>query len=72
MIIVEALSCLCKATGMAAALTAETIYRSFNFKQPWEQVRFEDVWVHPGQTDDLRLLAPLEGGKVNALFPRIG
>jgi methionyl-tRNA synthetase len=52
--------------------TAETIYRSFNFKQPWGQVRFEDVWVHPGQTEDLRLLAPLEGGKVKALFPRIG
>lgn len=36
---------------------AEAIYRSFNFKQPWEEVRHEDVWVHPGQTDDLRLLA---------------
>jgi methionyl-tRNA synthetase len=50
---------------------AATIYRSFNFRQPWEQVRFEDVWVHPGQTEDLRLLAPLEAGKVKALFPRI-
>jgi methionyl-tRNA synthetase len=52
--------------------TGEAIYRSFNFKQPWEQVRFEDVWVHPGQVEDLRLLAALEGGKVKALFPRIG
>jgi methionyl-tRNA synthetase len=52
--------------------TAEIIYRSFNFRQRWEQVRFEDVWVHPGQTEDLRLVAPLEGGKVKALFPRIG
>ena len=25
--------------------TAETIYRSFNFPQPWEEVRYEDVWV---------------------------
>jgi methionyl-tRNA synthetase len=51
--------------------TAETIYRSFNFKQPWEQVRFEDVWVHPGQTEDLRLMARLEDGNVKPLFPRI-
>src|SRR5262249_14334829 len=52
--------------------SAETIYRSFNFKQPWEQVRHEDVWVHPGQGEDLRVLAALEGGKVKPLFPRIG
>jgi methionyl-tRNA synthetase len=51
--------------------TAETIYRSFNFKQPWEEVRYEDVWVHPGQHADLRLLAQLAGGQVKALFPRI-
>jgi methionyl-tRNA synthetase len=51
--------------------TAETIYRSFNFPQPWEQVRHEDVWVHPKPTDDLRILAPLEDGKVKPLFPRI-
>jgi methionyl-tRNA synthetase len=52
--------------------TAETIYRSFNFRQPWEAVRFEDVWVHPGQGEDLRLLAPVVEGKVRPLFPRIG
>jgi methionyl-tRNA synthetase len=51
--------------------TAETIYRSFNFAQPWEQVRHEDVWVHPTQVHDLRVLAPLENGKVKPLFPRI-
>jgi len=51
--------------------TAETIYRSFNFVQPWEEVRHEDGWVHPGQRDDLRVLAPLEDGKVKPLFPRI-
>jgi methionyl-tRNA synthetase len=50
---------------------AETIYRSFNFKQPWEEVRCEDVWVHPGQSDDLRVLAALDGNKVKPLFPRI-
>jgi methionyl-tRNA synthetase len=52
--------------------TAQIIYHSFNFRQRWEEVRFEDVWVHPGQTEDLRLVAPLEEGKVKALFPRIG
>ncbi|MBV9125263.1 MAG: hypothetical protein JO112_18050, partial [Planctomycetes bacterium] len=49
----------------------ETIYRSFNFSQPWEEVRHEDVWVHPCQVEDLRLLASLEDGKVKPLFPRI-
>ncbi len=51
--------------------SAETIYRSFNFPQPWEEVRCEDVWVHPRQTEDLRVLAELHDGKVKPLFPRI-
>jgi methionyl-tRNA synthetase len=51
--------------------TAETIYHSFNFPQPWREVRHEDVWVHPRQAEDLRVLAPLEDGKVKPLFPRI-
>ncbi len=51
--------------------TAEAIYRSFNFPQPWEEVRYEDVWVHPRQVDDLRVLAALENGKVKPLLPRI-
>src|SRR5439155_24577265 len=51
--------------------TAETIYRSFNFPRPWESVRHEDVWVHPRQADDLRVLAALQDGKVKPLFPRI-
>ena len=51
---------------------AETIYTSFNFKQSWDSVRYEDVWVHPRQTEDLRLIAALEGGKVKPLFMRIG
>jgi methionyl-tRNA synthetase len=51
--------------------TAEKIYRSFNFPRPWESVRHEDVWAHPRQADDLRVLAALEGGKVKPLFPRI-
>jgi methionyl-tRNA synthetase len=51
--------------------SAEVIYKSFNFPQPWEQVRHEDVWVHPRQADDLRVLTELDGGKVKPLFPRI-
>lgn len=52
--------------------TAETIYKSFNFPQPWDQVRHEDVWVHPGQHEDLSLAAGVvEGGKPKPLFPRI-
>jgi methionyl-tRNA synthetase len=49
----------------------ESIYRSFNFKQPWEQVRYQDVWQYPGQAEDLRIVAALEDGKVKPLFPRI-
>jgi len=51
--------------------TAEIIYRSFNFPQAWETVRHEDVWIHPRQVEDLRVLAALEDGKVKPLFPRI-
>lgn len=51
--------------------TAETIYQSFNFRQPWAEVRLEDVWVHPGQVEDLRVLATLQEGKPKPLFPRI-
>jgi len=51
--------------------TGEMIYRSFNFPEPWEEVRYEDVWVHPRQAEDLRVLAAVEGGKVKPLFPRI-
>jgi methionyl-tRNA synthetase len=51
--------------------TAETIYRSFNFAQPWESVRCEDVWSQPRQERELRVTAALEGGKPKPLFPRI-
>jgi methionyl-tRNA synthetase len=51
--------------------SAETIYRSFNFTQPWEQVRFKDVYERPDQREDVRVVATLEGGKVKPLFPRI-
>jgi methionyl-tRNA synthetase len=51
--------------------SAEAIYRSFNFVRPWAEVRYEDTWQPPAQTEDLRLLAALEGGKPKPLFPRI-
>jgi methionyl-tRNA synthetase len=51
--------------------TAEVLYSSFNFPQPWGEVRFEDAWERPRQTEDLRLRAVLEGGNVKPLFPRI-
>ena len=51
--------------------SAETIYKSFNFAQPWEQVRYADTWGRPRETKDLRLVATLEGGKAKPLFPRI-
>jgi methionyl-tRNA synthetase len=52
--------------------TAETIYTSFNFARPWAEVRYEDAAAPQPQSDDLRVLAALEGGKVKPLFPRIG
>ncbi len=51
--------------------SAETIYKSFNFAQPWEEVRYADAAQYPGQKEDLKILAALEGGKVKPLFPRI-
>lgn len=52
--------------------SAETIYRSFNFAKPWEQVRYEDAAVPAVQSEELRILAQLDTGKVKPLFPRIG
>jgi methionyl-tRNA synthetase len=51
--------------------SSEAIYRSFNFARPWAEARYEDTWQPPSQTEDLRILAALEGGKVKPLFPRI-
>jgi len=51
--------------------SAETIYRSFNFRTPWEDVRY-DTAAAGELTGDLRVLAELDAGKVKPLFPRIG
>ncbi len=52
--------------------TAEKLYKSFSFSQPWEEVRFESVWNKAGIHEERRVLAELEDGKVKPLFPRIG
>jgi methionyl-tRNA synthetase len=49
----------------------ETIYRSFNFVKPWEQVRYEDAAQADPAGQDLAVVAPLEAGKPKILFPRI-
>jgi methionyl-tRNA synthetase len=51
--------------------SAETIYRTFNFTQPWEHVSFSNVTIRPVQTDDVRVIAELDKGKVKPLFPVI-
>jgi methionyl-tRNA synthetase len=51
--------------------SAETIYRSFNFPTPWEQVKYADAAALTAQEEDLRVTAELVDGKVKPLFPRI-
>ncbi|MBI3823334.1 MAG: methionine--tRNA ligase [Planctomycetes bacterium] len=51
--------------------SAATIYRTFNFTQPWEAVRYADVCARPAQAEDLRVVAELDKGKVKPLFPVI-
>ena len=69
--LVEQLRCAAILLKPFLPRTAESIYRSFNFPQSWEEVRHEDVWVHPCQVEDLKLLAELENGNVKAMFPSI-
>jgi methionyl-tRNA synthetase len=52
--------------------SAETVYKSFNFPQPWESVTYADAAELRAQPDDLRVTAELVDGKVKPLFPRIG
>jgi methionyl-tRNA synthetase len=51
--------------------SAETIYKSFNFPKPWEEVTYADAAELKAQPDDLRVTAELIDGKVKPLFPRI-
>lgn len=51
--------------------SAETIYRSFNFPTPWEEVRYADAASLSPLTSDLQVTAELVDGKPKPLFPRI-
>lgn len=51
--------------------SAETIYKSFNFPTPWDEVKYADAAELQPQPDDLRVTAELIDGKVKPLFPRI-
>ena len=52
--------------------TAETFYRAFNFEeaQPWDRVGYRDASRRPAPLE-LRVTAPLSGGKPTPLFPKI-
>lgn len=52
--------------------SAETIYKSFNFPTPWDEVKYADAAELKAQPEDLRITAELIDGKVKPLFPRIG
>jgi methionyl-tRNA synthetase len=51
--------------------TAESIYTSFNFAKPWDEVRYADAARPQSLGNDLRILAQLDDNKVKPLFPRI-
>lgn len=51
--------------------SAKAIYTSFNFPQPWAEVKYADAAELRAQPDDLRVTAELIDGKVRPLFPRI-
>jgi methionyl-tRNA synthetase len=52
--------------------TAETFYGSFNFgaENAWNRVSYSDA-THPMKSHELRIMAPLDGGKPAPLFPKI-
>jgi len=52
--------------------TARTFYEAFNFAEnrAWDHVSYADA-AHPLHLSELRVTAPLEGGKPAPLFPKI-
>jgi len=52
--------------------TAETFYRAFNFGEAkaWDKVNYNDT-VSPSWPHELRVTAPITGGKPAPLFPKI-
>jgi len=51
--------------------SATTIYKSFNFPTPWEEVKYADAAQLMPQAEDLRVTAELIDGRPAPLFPRI-
>jgi len=51
--------------------SAEVIYASFNFPQPWPEVNYADAAVLRSQPHDVRVLSEMVDGKPKQLFPRI-
>jgi methionyl-tRNA synthetase len=52
--------------------TAEKVYRSFSFAEPWDRVCYDSVRSPVPAGDAIRVTAPLDAnGKVTPLFPRI-
>jgi methionyl-tRNA synthetase len=52
--------------------TAETFYQAFNFgeQQPWDRASYSDV-VAGLSGSQLRVTAPIVGGKPAPLFPKV-
>jgi methionyl-tRNA synthetase len=69
--LVEQLRCVAILIKPFLPRTAETVYCSFNFHEPWEKVRYEDVWNKARHDHDIRVVATLQDGKPKPLFPRI-
>jgi methionyl-tRNA synthetase len=51
--------------------SSETIYKSFNFPKPWDDVTYADAAELAPMAEDLRVTAELVDGKVKPLFPRL-
>jgi methionyl-tRNA synthetase len=51
--------------------SAETVYAALSFAKPWAEVRYADAATPEVPAADLRVTAPLEGGKPKQLFPQL-
>lgn len=51
--------------------SAETVYGALSFAKPWAEVRYADAASPEVPATDLRVTAPLEGGKPRPLFPQL-
>ena len=51
--------------------SAKSVYTSFNFAKPWDEVSYSDASSLQSQPHDLQITAELIEGKVKILFPKI-